>query len=68
MWMLVTTLCLQLDAKTADCRVEYRGPYPKQSDCREMMQPTGDALTAIADDLKARVLFAYVGCTQGRDI
>ena len=37
MWMLVTTLCLQLDTKAADCRVEYRGPYPKQSDCREMM-------------------------------
>jgi hypothetical protein len=67
MWMLVTTICLQLSATDAECRREVQRPVPVPMMCRSRMEAQRDALLALADDLNARVMFISVSCKRGRD-
>lgn len=64
-FLLVITLCLRLDATTAECRREVQGPYDVPRDCLERIKPTGLIIRAIGDDLNAGVLFVAVSCERG---
>lgn len=67
MWLLVTTLCLQMSATDAVCRRDVSGPYPERSECWERITPTEAVLSAVASEIGANVLFAHVGCEKGWD-
>ena len=67
MWALVTTICLQLSSTDAECRREVQQPVPAPMTCRVRMKPQKDALTALADDMQAKVLFLSVSCQRGVD-
>lgn len=67
MWLLVTTICLQLSSTDAECRREVQKPVPAPMTCRDRMGPQRKALTALADDLDAKVLFLSVSCQRGVD-
>jgi len=67
MWLLVTTICLQLSSLDAECRREVQKPVPAPMTCRDRIRPQKKALTALADDLGAMVLFLSVSCQRGVD-
>jgi hypothetical protein len=67
MFMLITTLCLQLSPTDGDCRVEVQGVYAEPQGCRKRMEGQHGALLAVADDLGAKVLFLTVKCVKGKD-
>ena len=67
MFMLITTLCLQLSQTDADCRVQVQGVYAEADRCRMRMEGQHGALLAVAEDLGARVLFLTVKCVKGKD-
>lgn len=67
MWLLVTTICIQLSSTDAQCRREVQKPVPAPMTCRDRIAPQRKALTALADDLDAKVLFLSVSCQRGVD-
>lgn len=67
MWMLVTTLCLQLSSTDARCEREVSGPHLSKWKCQARVRDHRPALIAIADDVGAHVLFLSVVCKKGRD-
>jgi len=67
MWLMVISICLQLDATGADCRRGSQGPYLTPMECRTRMEGQHDAILALAEELGAKVLFLNVSCDKGRD-
>ena len=67
MWLLVATICLRLDATSAECRRDVQGPYSEPMTCRDRMEPQGRAVESLARDIGARVLFVSVACVKGQD-
>jgi len=67
MWLMVISICLQLDATGADCRRRSQGPYLTPMECRTRIEGQHDAILALAEELGAKVLFINVSCEKGRD-
>jgi len=66
-YLLIATLCLQLDPTGAECRREVQGPFVEAKECWELIKPTGKLIKAIGEDVGAGVLFISVTCEKGTD-
>lgn len=66
-WLLISTLCLKLNAFDAECRRDVSGPYLTRIKCHVMRKPTGEIVQEVADEFDAEILFFATKCERGLD-